>query len=380
MKISKTVFLHISMAVLAALILIIPPFIDSLKPALTFQPLIKSLEGTRKVQAEKMATIEHALKGNAIFFLGASEVSTSEDEHYAIYNYFNTKLHQPTVAYGDSYVDNMTQLALLTHFKQNLTPQTKLVLLLAPDTFYFDDGIPPTIFSDHFPDAIFKPAMADKSLHPLLTNYLTHIDPEDVDHLTFSQMNIFGWHARVVWREIKYQFSSFCELIRDYFLSLVHIHPQGTTAWPLARNSWQKIDWDAEFKQAEKLNRVRQQSAATLWMDKEVFADMKTAEEWYSTPPSAQEMQAFTAMIQLLHERQVNVVVIIDPLNPWALKHTEKFQATDRFIQQTLQKYNMPYFDMYDKQYQPGWNWDRIHPTELAWVEMDRYISEAFKK
>jgi D-alanine transfer protein len=135
MKINKTLFLNISMAVLAALVLTLPPFINSLSPALKFQPLIKTMEGTRKVQAEKIATISHALEGNAIFFLGASEVSTSEDEHFAVYNFFNTRLHQPTVAYGDSYVDNMTQLALLTRFKQNLSPKTKLVLLLAPDSF-----------------------------------------------------------------------------------------------------------------------------------------------------------------------------------------------------------------------------------------------------
>lgn len=379
MKIKKALWLHISMAMLAALVLSLPPFIDSLKPALKFQPLIKTMEGSRKVQAEKIATISHALNGNAIFFLGASEVATSENEHFAVYNFFNNKLHQPTVAYGDSYVDNMTQLALLTRFKQNLSPKTKLVLLLAPDSFYFD-GIPPTIFADHFPDAIFRPLMSDKTMHPILENYLTHIDVQDVDHLTFSQMSIFGWHAKIVWREIKYQFSSFCELIRDYFLSLSHIRHSDSQPWPVLNKNWLNIDWNAQLQLAEKLNRSRHESAATLWMDKEVFDDVKTADEWYPAPPSQHEMQAFTAMIKLLHERQVNVVVIIDPLNPWALKHTDKFKTTDGFIQATLQKYNMPYFDMYSQNYRKGWNWDRLHPTELAWVAMDRYIAEAFNK
>ncbi|SUW63399.1 D-alanyl-lipoteichoic acid biosynthesis protein DltD [Buttiauxella agrestis] len=367
------------MAVLAALVLSLPPLIDSQQVELKFQPLIKTMEGTRKVQAEKIATISHALNGNALFFLGASEVATSEDEHFAVYNFFNTQLHQPTVAYGDSYVDDMTQLALLTRFKQDLSPKTKLVLLLAPDSFYFN-GIPPTIFADHFPDAIFKPLMSDKTLRPILSNYLKHIDAQDVDHLTFSQMRIFGWHYDIVWREINYQFSSFCELIRDYFLTLFHIRHPCSQPWPLINKTWLNIDWDAQLQQAEKLNHARHESPATLWMDKDVFADDKTAEEWYPAPPSLQEEQAFEDMIKLLHERQVNVVVIIDPLNPWALKHTEKFKNTDRYIQSVLQKYNTPYFDMYSQKYQNGWNWDRIHPTELAWVAMDRYIAEAFKK
>lgn len=247
MKINKAILLHISMAILAALVLTIPPFIDSLQPALKFLPLIKTMEGTRKVQAEKMATISHALNGNAIFFLGASEVATSEDEHFAVYNFFNTKLHQPTVAYGDSFVDNMTQLALLTRFKQDLSPKTKLVLLLSPDSFFFD-GIPPTIFADHFPDSVFKPLMSDATMRPVLTHYLTHIDAQDVDHLTFSQMRIFGWHTKIVWREIKYQFSSFCEMIRDYFLSLAHIRQSNTQPWPVAPANELNINWNAELQ------------------------------------------------------------------------------------------------------------------------------------
>lgn len=379
MKINKTLFLHISMAVLAALVLTLPPFINSLKPALKFQPLIKTMEGTRKVQAEKIATISHALNGNAIFFLGASEVSTSENEHFAVYNFFNTKLHHPTVAYGDSFVDNMTQLALLTRFKQDLSPKTKLVLLLSPDSFYFD-GIPPTIFADHFPDSVFKPLMSDATMHPILTHYLTHIAPQDVDHLTFSQMRIFGWHFNIVWREINYQFASFCELIRNYFLSLTHFGQSNTQTWPAIPDNWSNIDWNAELQQAQKLNLARHESAATLWMDKDIFSDDKAVEDWYTAPPARPEREAFIAMMKLLHERKVNVVVIIDPLNPWALKNTDKFRPTDRFIQQTLKKYSTPYFDMYDQSYQPGWNWDRLHPTEVAWVAMDRYIAEAFKK
>lgn len=379
MKINKSILLHTSMAVFAALVLSLPPFLDSFSPDLKFQPLIKTMEGTHKVQAEKMATISHALQGNALFFLGASEVSTSEDEHFAVYNYFNNQLHIPTVAYGDSYVDNMTQLALLTRFKQDLSPKTKLVLLLAPDSFYFN-GIPPTIFADHFPDAIFKPLMSDKTMQPLLTKYLTHISAEDVDHLTFSQMHIFGWHADIVWREISYQFSSFCELIRDYFLSLLHLHSHSTQVWPAWQNGVQHVDWEAEHQQAMRLNQSRHESAATLWMDKEIFADSNTPEEWSDTPPEPLEAQEFTAIIKLLHEKQVNVVVIVDAINPWALKDADKFKPTDRFIQQTLQKNNIPYFDMYSQPYQKGWNWDRIHPTEIAWVAIDRYINEMFKK
>ena len=78
------------------------------------------MAGTPKEQAEKIATISHALEGNAIFFIGASEVATSEDEHYAVYNYFNKQLHNPVVAYGDAFVDDETQFLLFSRFKNSL--------------------------------------------------------------------------------------------------------------------------------------------------------------------------------------------------------------------------------------------------------------------
>ncbi|WP_276528704.1 D-alanyl-lipoteichoic acid biosynthesis protein DltD, partial [Enterobacter hormaechei] len=78
----------------------------------------------------------------AIFFLGASEVATSEEEHYAVFNYFNKQLHQPVVANGDAFVDDETQFLLLSRFKDSLNANSKVVLLLAPDGFY-SKGLPP---------------------------------------------------------------------------------------------------------------------------------------------------------------------------------------------------------------------------------------------
>ncbi len=129
MKIKNTFCLHILMAALAILFLSIHPLVTSFDPPLKFQPLIKSMAGTTKEQAEKIATISHALEGNAIFFIGASEVATSEDEHYAVYHYFNQQLHQPVVAYGDAFVDDETQFLLFSRFKNSLTQTVKWVML-----------------------------------------------------------------------------------------------------------------------------------------------------------------------------------------------------------------------------------------------------------
>ncbi len=48
-------------------------------------------------------------------------------------------------------------------------------------------------------------------------------------------------------------------------------------------------------------------------------------------------------------------------------------------IAATLKKYQIPYFDMFKQPYQNGWNKDYLHPTDLAWVEMDHFIYEHFQ-
>ncbi|KHN54669.1 D-alanyl-lipoteichoic acid biosynthesis protein DltD [Pectobacterium fontis] len=378
MKIKNTLCLHILMATLAILLLSVPPLVASIDPALTFQPLIKTMEGTPKEQKEKIATISHALQGNAIFFLGASEVSTSEDEHYAIYNYFNNQLRRPVVAYGDSYVDSVTHFLLLSRFKNDLNANSKVVLLLAPDSFY-SDGIPPAIFANNFPASVFNPLMNDEQTRPFLVNYLQHIDQEEISHLTFGQMKVYGWEPQIIWQEVSYQFANFCELIKKYWLAVLDIVPQSAQPWPEKTATDRIPDWHHELNHAHVLNQSRQQSADTLWMDKSVFADDQTPEEWDDAPIAPAQMEALRATIKLLKARNTQFVVIVDPINPWAINNSQKFQPIDSQIRSMLEENQVRYFDMYAQPYQNGWNWDRLHPTEPAWVAMDQFIAESFK-
>ncbi|MDR0172139.1 D-alanyl-lipoteichoic acid biosynthesis protein DltD [Enterobacter sichuanensis] len=378
MKIKNTLCLHILMATLAMLFLCVHPFVSGVNPPLTFQPLIKSMAGTPKEQAEKKATISHALEGNAIFFIGASEVATSEDEHYAVYNYFNKQLHQPVVAYGDAFVDDETQFLLLSRFKNSLNANSKVVLLLAPDSFY-SKGLPPAIYADNFPASVFNPLMQDPQARPLLVNYLKHIDAQEISHLTFGQMRVFGWHPGLMWDELSYQFANICTLIKNDWLTLLHVTPGTVQPWPQQPTTHITPDWDKELAHARELNKKRQQSAATLWMDKTIYEEDGTRQQWDDTPVVPAQIAAFRKTVQLLKDRHVQVIAIVDPVNPWALYHTDTFRPVDKQIQTILEANQIPYFDMYAMPYQNGWNWDRLHPSELAWVPMIRFIAQSFK-
>jgi D-alanine transfer protein len=67
MKIKNTLCLHFLMAFLAILFLCLHPLVASFDPPLTFQPLIKSMAGTPKEQAEKIATISPCLRRECDF-------------------------------------------------------------------------------------------------------------------------------------------------------------------------------------------------------------------------------------------------------------------------------------------------------------------------
>ena len=379
MKINNTLCLHILMAALAVLFLCIHPLVTSFDPPLKFQPLIKTMEGTPKEQQEKIATISHALQGNAIFFIGASEVTSSEKEHYAVYNYFNNELHRPVVAYGDSFVDDVTQFLFFSRFKDDLNANSKVVLLLAPDSFY-SNGIPPAIFADNFPASIFNPLMKDEQARPLLVDYLQHhVDPEDISHFSFGEMAVYGWHLDLIWEEVSYQFANFCTMIKNDWLALLNIEPQPAQPWPQEPKVRVMPDWDKELANARELNQSRHQSAATMWMDKTIYEKGDKPEQWDDTPFIPLQMQVFRQTVELLKSRHVQVVAIVDAINPWALSNTQTFQPYDKQLRAILDENNVPYFDMYAQPYQNGWNWDRLHPSELAWVPMDRFIAESFK-
>ncbi|ARD61243.1 DltD [Kosakonia radicincitans DSM 16656] len=378
MKIKNTFCLHILMALLAVLFLCIHPLMNSYAPPLKFQPLIESMDGTTKEQAEKIATISHALQGNAIFFIGASEVATSEDEPYAVYNYLNNDLHRNVVAFGDSFDDSITHFLLLSRFKDSLNANSKVVLLLAPDSFY-STGVPPTIFANNFPAPVFNPLMQDEQTRPFLVNYLRKIDKKETSHLTFAQMKISGWDLDNIWQEVSYEFDNFCTLIKNDWLAMLHIVPSPARPWPVQPAVAITPDWDRELAHARKLNEARQESADTLWMDKTVYEPGEKPEVWDDSPVEPEQMKAFRAMIQLLKEHHVQVVVIIDAINRRAVQNPELVQPAVIQTTAILKENQIPYLDMYSMPYQNGWNWDRLHPTDLAWVPMDRFIVESFK-
>ncbi|SNY59920.1 D-alanyl-lipoteichoic acid biosynthesis protein DltD [Enterobacter sp. CC120223-11] len=378
MKVNKNIILHITMAFAAVLVLCIPPLWSNSLDGIIFQPMISSMTGSAHEQREKMMTLSHALKGNAIFFLGASEVSWSEDEHYAVYNYFNKDLHIPVVAYGGGLVESLIQFSLLTHFKKDLSNKTKMVLLLSPDNFY-RAKLRPDIFEDHVPASIIDSLLADKDISPSLKTYFSSLNGEEMESIIWHKPHhhdrLFGLNKST----ITWEFGHFCDQIKNYYKQKLPFYRDDADSWSPDGKIPDRIDWVYQRQQAMKMTADHHVSAATHWVSREYAKTQKSKFDWSSRAPDAQQMAVFEKMIGMLHRRHVNVVVIVDPINPWVVNHPERFKAADDMIAATLKKYQIPYFDMYKQPYQNGWNKDYLHPTDLAWVDMDHFIYEHFQ-
>lgn len=366
------------MAFAAVSVLAVPPLLSAGSPPLGFKPLIETMEATRLVQNENQATISYALQGHAIFFLGASEVSTSENKPYAVYNFFNKTLHRPVVAYGNIMIENLAQYAILSEFKNQLSEKTKLVLLLSPDSFFFD-YMPPVVFANHVPGRVFSRLSADNTISPLLKNYLKSIKSDEISHLSFNEMSVRGWHWSEIKKEISYQAGSYCDLIRNFYINLFSGEKNKPLPWPKEDNAASRPDWDSLIEKAKQLNTINHENAQSHWMDAEYYHDHPKPEKWDNVPPNPEQVRAFKLMMKMLHDRHVQVVVIIDPLNPWANDHPERFKPADDLIKSTLNDYHISCLDMFDQPYQNGWNWDFIHPTDFGWATMDKFIAESFK-
>src|SRR5690606_11526715 len=111
----------------------------------------------------------------------------------------------------------------------------------------------------------------------------------------------------LMWDELSFQFANVCTLIKNDWLSLLNITPHKVQPWPQHPTSRLVPDWDKALLNARELNKKRQQSAATLWMDKTVHEPGEKPQQWDDTPVVPGLIAAFRKTVQLLKERHVQV-------------------------------------------------------------------------
>jgi D-alanine transfer protein len=119
-------------------------------------------------------------------------------------------------------------------------------------------------------------------------------------------------------------------------------------------------DWDKELANARELNKNASRARPPCGWTKR-FTRRGYAEQWDDTPVVPAQIAVFRKTVQLLKEHHVQVIAIVDPVNPWALYNTDTFRRLISKLK-PFWKNQIPYLDMYAMPYQNGWNWDRLHP------------------
>ena len=83
-----------------------------------------------------------------------------------------------------------------------------------------------------------------------------------------------------------------------------------------------------------------------------------------------------TLMLQFLQSKQVQALVVMQPLNPFVYKDAAQVNPIAQNLAKLCQVTGMQYFDMTATKYEPGMLRDGMHLGELGWTHVDQRIME----
>lgn len=173
---------------------------------------------------------------------------------------------------------------------------------------------------------------------------------------------------------------------RDFYLvaqhAIVNQLSAATVSPYIFRN--RTVNWDSLF-QASKENFVHISNTNDIGVENSYY------ESWLKGRPKKkveavaldknQEYKDFLALIHFLKENQVKPIFVIMPLNPLAHENLDVLSPTIQAVALHLKENNFKTLNMYDSNassYQKGLLEDIMHPYDLGWYQIDRFILEHY--
>lgn len=173
---------------------------------------------------------------------------------------------------------------------------------------------------------------------------------------------------------------------RDFYLSAQHRIMQqlsGTPARPYHFGN-RAINWDSLFSASEK-NFALISNSNTIGVENGYY------ESWLKGRPkkkveavglnSNQEYQDLKALVHFLSENKVKPLFVIMPLNPLAHENLDVLNPTMQEVALLLKEKGYKVLNMYEQNhssYQKGVLEDIMHPYDLGWYQIDRFILENY--
>ncbi len=327
---------------------------------------IPNLGNTLQEQTRNLSRLSQALRtGDRLVILGSSEL-TSSDLRFVPYRYLADELQMPVLAYGHSGFQSLGMQLVLAALADDLSPASRVVVMLSPGWFDGEGGLGPDEFKEH--------------ANPLLPRLLRQ--PE-------GRAQLLRWleakgDAGVAWSMAAEQAYVFRQRLVDLWTP-AHAAPapEPEHAGPAA--AARVVDWDALASQAQGAEQVLM--ANNRYAVRDDFFDkyLRTVPEGGKTAYQPQpltgrdELRELTALMALLRQRGVDALFVMQPLHPMVFKDLDRFTPVQREVAALCQRYAMRCMDMYGAPFEVGTLRDVQHLGELGWLRVNQKIAEVFR-
>ena len=327
---------------------------------------IPNLGNTLEDQTRNLSRLSQALRtGDRLVILGSSEL-TSNDLRFVPYRYLADELQMPVLAYGHSGFQSLGMQLVLAALADDLSPASRVVVMLSPGWFDGDGGLGADEFKEH--------------ANPLLPRLLKQ--PQ-------GRAELVRWlqdkgDAGVAWSMLAEQ----AYVLRQRLVGLwapAHAAPapDGEREGPAA--AARVVDWDALAQQAQSAEQGEMTGNRYAVRDDFFNKYLRTIPEGGKTAYQPQpltgrdELRELTALMALLHERNVNALFVMQPLHPMVFKDLDRFAPVQREVASLCQRYAMTCMDMYGAPFEIGTLRDVQHLGELGWLRVNQKIAETFR-
>ncbi len=340
--------------------------------------------GKGEVAVKNLLYLSSALRdGRTIVVLGSSELNTIFSRNYVPYVFFPQHHLAKVVTYGREGFETLAMYGFLSGLKLNLNPNTRLVILLSPDWFKSTDLLPEP-FERNFNDSLLLQLYMTDDPRGVFHDYLTQ-HQADFRELTSTQRlflndpgSILNWDfPGFITKVINNRAYTQREKL-DLLLSEAGEAPYEWSPQPAADVPW--IKFEEEARQME----LRHMKNNNLYVRDSFYSSYirlnpQNSRQYFPKGMDPEpEMTGFKSMIEVLRHSKVNVLFVMQPLNPRTFDDMHRFDAVDSRIAALCREYGMDYMDMYAAPFEPGVLRDPIHLGELGWEKVDKRIAEHF--
>ncbi|WP_454696073.1 D-alanyl-lipoteichoic acid biosynthesis protein DltD [Achromobacter aegrifaciens] len=326
---------------------------------------IPNLGNTLQEQTRNLSRMSQALRtGDRLVILGSSEL-TSNDLRFVPYRYLADELQLPVLAYGHSGFQSLGMQLVLAAMAEDLSPASRVVVMLSPGWFDGEGGLGPDEFKEH--------------ANPLLPRLLRQ--PE-------GRAEVVRWlqakgDAGVAWSMAAEQAYVFRQRLVDLWTP-AHAAPAPEREREGPPTAARVVDWEALAAQAQGAEQAlmggNRYAVRDEFFNKYLRGIPEGGKTAYQPQPltGRDELRELDALMALLRQRDVNALFVMQPLHPLVFKDLDRFGPVQREVAALCQRYAMRCMDMYSAPFEVGMLRDVQHLGELGWLRVNQKIAEVF--